>query len=262
MKITPLEIKQKEFEKKLRGYDKDEVNAFLSSLANEWERVLEENKELSIHLKQAKKELEKLREVEDSLYKTLKTAEKTGENVIGQANKAAELHMRETKINAEALLNESKSKARAMIEKAEVESRRIIDDLNLEIQKIQNSHRELEAKRENVISELKNLSIGLVEKVEQTVRDEKEIQFEEYAKKAKKLSQESEEQIAREKEVLRVKVKEAETPNTPNPEPAKSEVTIKNKESAKEKDSPASEQKSKGHKISRTVSFFDDLDTE
>ncbi|MFM8349305.1 MAG: DivIVA domain-containing protein, partial [Bacteroidota bacterium] len=28
MKITPLDIRQKTFEKNLRGYDKDEVSAF------------------------------------------------------------------------------------------------------------------------------------------------------------------------------------------------------------------------------------------
>ena len=41
MKITPLEIRQKNFEKKLRGYDKDEVSAFLLSLSNEWERLVD-----------------------------------------------------------------------------------------------------------------------------------------------------------------------------------------------------------------------------
>ena len=44
MKITPLEIRQKTFEKVFRGYEKDEVNAYLQSLSMEWERMLDENK--------------------------------------------------------------------------------------------------------------------------------------------------------------------------------------------------------------------------
>ena len=36
MNITPLEIRQKEFEKGFRGYDNDEVSAFLNSLSIEW----------------------------------------------------------------------------------------------------------------------------------------------------------------------------------------------------------------------------------
>ena len=46
MKITPLEIRQKAFEKNFRGYNQDEVNAFLQTLSQEWERVGDENKEL------------------------------------------------------------------------------------------------------------------------------------------------------------------------------------------------------------------------
>ena len=77
MKITPLEIRQKSFEKKLRGYDKDEVNAFLLSLSQEWEQVQDQLKELKIKFQNAENEIKQLREVENSLFKTLKTAEDT-----------------------------------------------------------------------------------------------------------------------------------------------------------------------------------------
>lgn len=195
MKITPLEIRQKDFEKKLRGYDKDEVNAFLQSLSNEWERVLEDNKELNIKLQQSEKEVSKLREVETSLYKTLKTAEDTGANVIEQANKAAELHMKETKMNAEALLNESRSKAKAMIEQAEVEARQIIEDLQDAVKDIEQKHRDIENHRDNALQELKNLSVTLIERVEKNAQESKEFKFDDYVKRVKKLARESEERI-------------------------------------------------------------------
>ena len=113
MKITPLEIRQKTFEKSFRGLDKDEVNAFLLSLSHEWERMLDENKETKIKLEQAEKEVQKLRDVESTLYKTLKTAEDTSANVIDQANKTAELHMKEIQISSEAIMNDAKIKAKA-----------------------------------------------------------------------------------------------------------------------------------------------------
>jgi cell division initiation protein len=69
MRITPIEIRQKEFEKKLRGYDKDDVNAFLKTLSSEWERIVDENKEMKIKLEQSEKEVMKLREVESSLFR-------------------------------------------------------------------------------------------------------------------------------------------------------------------------------------------------
>ena len=46
MKITPLEIKQQQFEKSLRGYDVADVQAFLSLVSTEYEHLLTKNKEL------------------------------------------------------------------------------------------------------------------------------------------------------------------------------------------------------------------------
>lgn len=195
MKITPLEIRQKEFEKKLRGYDKDEVTAFLLSLSNEWERLLDTNKELTIKLQHAEKEVSKLREVESSLYKTLKTAEDTGANLIDQSNKAAELHMKETQMRAEGLMNEAKSKAKGMMEKAEVEARQIIEELQEAVKNIEQNHRDIENHRQNAIAELKNLSVDLIEKVERTNNEQKHFKFDDYAKRVKELARESGERI-------------------------------------------------------------------
>src|SRR5882672_2059895 len=125
MRITPLDIRQKTFEKNFRGYEKDEVNAFLLSLSQEWERIVDENKELRIKLEGTEREVLKLREVESSLYKTLKTAEDTGANVIGQARQAAELHMRESQFKAEAMLNEAKTKAKDVIEESDQRAKEI-----------------------------------------------------------------------------------------------------------------------------------------
>lgn len=309
MKITPLEIRQKDFEKKLRGYDKDEVNAFLQSLSNEWERVLEENKELNLKLKQAEKEVQKLREVESSLYKTLKTAEDTGANVIDQANKAAELHMKETKMNAEGLLNESKNKARAMIEQAELEARQIIEELQDAVKSIEQNHRDIENHRQLAIQELKNLSVTLIEKVERNTQETKEFRFDDYVKRVKKLARDSEERIKSEKTSVTIETKrldepprqspveetkteekpeikqepvevivekvEPEVKEEPKPQPearkepdtepakVKEEPEAKGEEdkSSASNENPEPDEK-KGPRISKTVSFFDELDTE
>src|SRR5690349_7381111 len=129
MRITPLDIRQKTFEKNFRGYEKEEVNAFLMTLSQEWERILDENKELRIKLEATEREVTKLREVEGSLYKTLKTAEDTGANVIEQARTAAELHIKESHINAELMLQEAKSRAKDTIEESEMRAREILDEM-------------------------------------------------------------------------------------------------------------------------------------
>ncbi|MFY0599961.1 MAG: DivIVA domain-containing protein [Cyclobacteriaceae bacterium] len=208
MKITPIEIRQKSFEKKLRGYDKDEVTAFLLSLSNEWERVLDANKEYKIKLDQAEKEVSKLREVESSLFKTLKTAEDTGANMVEQANKAAELHLKETQMNAEAMLSEAKTKAKNLIEKAEMESREIIEEMQDSVKDLEQNYRTLENLRENVIANLKNLSEDLVERVERTDKQKGDFKMEDHSKKVKELVRESEKRI--DKENLEVRPKETQ----------------------------------------------------
>jgi cell division initiation protein len=208
MKITPLEIRQKDFEKKLRGYDKDEVQAFLQSVSNEWERMLDESKELKMKLAHAEKEVQKLREVESSLYKTLKTAEDTGANLIEQSNKAAELHLRETQMNAEGMLNESKNKARAIIEKAEQEAKDIINEVQEGVKELDLNYKTIESHRDNLIKDLMNLANDLVERIQRTDKQKSEFKLQDQIKRVRDLARESERRI--DEEHLDVKAKPIE----------------------------------------------------
>ncbi len=166
MRVTPLEIRQKSFEKHFRGYDKDEVNGFLLTLSQEWERALDENRELRIKLETTEREILKLREVENSLYKTLKTAEDTGASVIGQARQAAELHIRESQFKAEAMLNEAKSKAKDTIEESDMRAKEILADMEDRLRILVESYKKLESSRDDLISELKRLSNDTLDRVE------------------------------------------------------------------------------------------------
>ncbi|MFT6972679.1 MAG: cell division initiation protein [Roseivirga sp.] len=165
MNITPLEIRQKIFEKNFRGYDKDEVTAFLTSLSVEWEKLQDQTKELKYRLEIAEKEVMKLREVENSLYRTLKTAEDTGANMVEQANKTAQLHMRETEMKADALMSEAKHRSRSIIEDAENRAGIIIEDMEDEIRQLEQVFRSLNANKDSVVSELKNLASDIIDKI-------------------------------------------------------------------------------------------------
>ena len=186
MKITPLEIRQKAFEKALRGYDKDEVNAFLLSLSQEWERSLDEAKELRIKYETSEREVSKLREVENSLYKTLKTAEDTGANVIGQANKAAELHMRETQLKAEGMLNEAKVKAKDTIEMAEVTSKQMLEEMEDRLKALVQQYKGLETYRDNLLSDLKRMAGETIDRVDRMRTVAREFDPEQHLNMAKR----------------------------------------------------------------------------
>lgn len=155
MKITALEIRQKEFQKGFRGCDKDEVQAFLLSLSQEWERMVEQSKELSIRLENAEKEVQKLREVEDSLFKTLKTAETTGANVVEQANKSAELIVQEARMKAEQTIDDAQRKAD-----------RVFTSMLTEFSELEREFRTMENTRDNLHAEIRNLCNDSLDKVD------------------------------------------------------------------------------------------------
>jgi cell division initiation protein len=166
MKITPLEIRQKVFERVLRGYDKDEVNAYLQSLSQEWERTLDEVKEVRIKYEAADREVAKLREVENSLYKTLKTAEDTGANVIEQANKTAELILREAQMKSDALVNEAKSKAKDTIEEAEFISKQMLAEMEDRLKMLGQHYKTLELHKDNLLADMKRLAAETIDRVD------------------------------------------------------------------------------------------------
>jgi len=168
MRITPLEIRQKTFEKNFRGYEKEEVHAFLMTLSQEWERVVDESKELKFKYESTEREIQKLREVESSLYKTLKTAEDTGASVVEQARKAAELHLRESQLKADQLLNEAKTKAKDTIEESEMRAKQIIADMEDRMKSLIDQYKKMESTREDMLSELKRLASEVMEKVERS----------------------------------------------------------------------------------------------
>ena len=185
MKITPLEIRQKSFEKHFRGYDKDEVNGFLMSLSQEWERVQDESKELRIRLDAAEKEVAKLREVESSLYKTLKTAEDTGAHVIEQARQAADLHLKETQLRAEGMLNESKLKAKDTIEEAELRARQVLSEMEERLKGMVESYKKLESTRDDLLMELKRISHDNIERVERIRNAQREFDADKHLAQAR-----------------------------------------------------------------------------
>jgi cell division initiation protein len=202
MRITPLDIRQKTFEKNFRGYEKDEVNAFLLTLSQEWERVLDENKECRIKLEATEREVSKLREVESSLYKTLKTAEDTGANVIDQARRTAELHVRESQLKADAMINEAKLKARDTIEESDTRAKEILEEMEDRLKILVESYKKMQTLRDDLLADLKHLGSDVLDRVERSRAMAKDFDPDKHLAMAKK------------------EAKRVAFPNTVDPEPA------------------------------------------
>ncbi|MCS6820678.1 MAG: DivIVA domain-containing protein [Microscillaceae bacterium] len=166
MRITPIEIRQKTFERQsFGGYNKQDVNNFLLLLSQEWEKIHDENKELKIRIDILEKENAKLKEVENSLFKTLKTAEDTSTNMIDQARKTAELKIREAQLKSDAILNDARSQAKMIVQNAQMRAKNVLDELLQEMKEKERDYKDLENHRINIIHELKNFLQEIQEKV-------------------------------------------------------------------------------------------------
>lgn len=166
MKITPIEIRQHTFQKSLRGYDIDEVMAFLNSLSNEWERVMNEQKMLKMQLELAEKELNKLRDVELTMFRMLKTAEDTSSQMTDQAKNAAEHYIGEARQKAEEIIGEARKKANMVVVDAENQSRYVREEILTEFKNHERDFKAMEKYRDNLLVQLKSLANSTNDSVE------------------------------------------------------------------------------------------------
>lgn len=161
MKFTPSDIRDKSFEKNFRGYDKDEVTEFLKSLAEEFDLLLQEKNKLEKRLEAVEREAKKLKDVEGSLFRTLKTAEDTGAAIIGEANKAAEDMLKTAQEQADSMLNAAKTQAEKMLEEAESKAEETLEALKVNIKGAVKDYESLVNNRLLVIKNLKRITQDL-----------------------------------------------------------------------------------------------------
>jgi cell division initiation protein len=166
MKISAIDIRKHTFEKIFRGYDPDEVDAFLNSLSQEWERYSSENSLLKMQLEYAEKELSKLKDIESTLFRTLKAAEDTGRLIEKEANETAEKRIEESKITANDLVNEAETRTNQIIKATEDRLRRFKEDFAAEIKIQERDFRAIENFRDNLIVQLSSLANSTMETVE------------------------------------------------------------------------------------------------
>ncbi len=110
MKITPLDIRQKQFKGSLRGHDTREVEAFLELLASEFEEVVKENISLKEELKRKQQKIDDYREREKTLQETMVTAQRISEDMKAAAKKEAEIILSDAELQAEKIVQNANRK--------------------------------------------------------------------------------------------------------------------------------------------------------
>ncbi len=112
MPLTPLDIHNKEFSRRIRGYDEDEVNEFLDQIIKDYEAMIRENKELQEQAANMKDKLTHFSNIEETLSKTIIVAQEAADELKGNSKKEAQLIIKEAEKNADRIINEALGKSR------------------------------------------------------------------------------------------------------------------------------------------------------
>ncbi len=119
MKITPLDITQKSFGRAMRGFDRQEVEAFLALVASEFEGLVKEVQALRDDARRKDEDIAELRSRERALQETMITAQKACEEIRESARKEAEITLSEAELQAEKI-----------VQSAHQRYLRVVDDIN------------------------------------------------------------------------------------------------------------------------------------
>ena len=118
MPITSLEIKDKTFSTKFRGFNPEEVDEFLDIVVRDYEALVRSNHEKEQHIKNLEERLSYFDEIKESLSQSVLIAQDTAERVKQSANERSQNIIKQAEQDAQRLLDEAKYKANEILRQA------------------------------------------------------------------------------------------------------------------------------------------------
>ena len=112
--LTPVDVRRYDFGSALRGYDKTRVDQFRDQVADELERLTRVNQELDAKAKGFHEQLRAFRERDKALNDALISAQQLRAETREQADREAQLILREARAEGERLIEEARSDVRRL----------------------------------------------------------------------------------------------------------------------------------------------------
>ncbi|GEK91537.1 DivIVA domain-containing protein [Alkalibacterium kapii] len=125
MALTPMDIHNKEFPVKMRGYDQDQVNDYLDQIIKDYEMLLKQKKETEKKLDMSEEKLANYDQMHDSLNKSILVAQEAADRLKLNAEKEAEMITKEATTNASNLIHEAENNADELLKNAVNKARKI-----------------------------------------------------------------------------------------------------------------------------------------
>ena len=125
MALTSLEIRDKAFSTRFRGYDIDEVEEFLDIIVNDYEELIRENREKEAKIRNLEERLIYFDEMKDSLSQSVLIAQDTAERVKQAAQERSGNIVQQAEQDAQRLLDRAKYKANDILRQATDNAKRV-----------------------------------------------------------------------------------------------------------------------------------------
>lgn len=133
MVLSPLDIKNKTFTTKLRGFDQDEVDDFLDQIVLDYEEVIRQKRELEKALKHAEEKLSYFNELKDALNQSIIVAQDTADKLKINASKESNMIISNAEAKANQIINKATMEAHTTLDNAQKSATQMIDDATQKI---------------------------------------------------------------------------------------------------------------------------------
>lgn len=171
MKLTPLDIRHKEFRRAMRGYSDEDVDLFLDEVADEFERLFQENIEARERLEQLEEKVRHHESLKETLQKTLVSAQQQADGTRANARKEAELILKDAEIKGRDLLSESYGE-KQRVQQALTQLKQVEEDFRFKFRSLLEAH--LNLLSEDEVSEERRRFRGLVAGIETDLQENRE----------------------------------------------------------------------------------------
>src|SRR4051794_23869855 len=117
--LTPLDVRSQEFQRSFRGYETGQVDEFKMAISDELERLIRDRAQHEERLRSAQEQLRAFRDRERAMNEALVAAQQLRVDSREQAEREAELVLREARTEAEKILERAQQEEALVRERAD-----------------------------------------------------------------------------------------------------------------------------------------------
>lgn len=135
--LKPVDIQNHTLRTSMRGYDRTETDDFLASVAESYEEIIRENRDLQDKIASLSEGIQYYKQIENTLQKALVLAEKTSSETQETAKIQADNMVKEAQEKAGNMVKEAQEKADSITKETEKNAESIIEDAKADASRIQ-----------------------------------------------------------------------------------------------------------------------------